>query len=307
MGQLSVTSYQLPVIGEQLSVIGGQLSAVYSAEEKKTLARLILQFVCNTDLSGLLRNNDVQLTENEVVEIQRIIGELNKNRPIQYILGETEFYGLKLAVDENVLIPRPETEELVQNVIAGLTRNPLTHNTILDIGTGSGCIAIALAKHLPEANVYALDISPKALHIAKKNAETNQANIHFFQHNILSPKPFTLHSKLYTLNSTLYTLIISNPPYITPSEKAEMQPNVLNYEPHEALFVPENEPLLFYERIAMLGQTLLTPDGQLFFEINARFGQEIAELLHRKGYSEIHIIQDISKKDRFIQALWKNQ
>ncbi|GHT08548.1 release factor glutamine methyltransferase [Bacteroidia bacterium] len=249
----------------------------------------------------MLRDKDTQLSANEVAEIEKIVGELKKNRPIQYILGETEFYGLKLAVDENVLIPRPETEELVDLILQGRKERG-AGSRILDIATGSGCIAIALAKKMPDAAVYALDISEKALEVARQNAATNHVNVHFFQQDVLSSAPYTPH-----LTPCSFDTIVSNPPYIPLSEKGDMHANVLDYEPHEALFVPENEPLLFYERIADISRNLFCPYGQLFFEINARFGEEIVQMLCEKGYSDIQIIQDISKQNRFIQALWKKQ
>ncbi|MDR0832636.1 MAG: peptide chain release factor N(5)-glutamine methyltransferase [Candidatus Symbiothrix sp.] len=309
---------------KQLSVISDRLPAFYSDTEKKVLCDLILQFVCKKDIHALLRDKDTQLSANEVAEIEKIVAELKKNRPIHYILGETEFYGLKLAVNENVLIPRPETEELVDLILRvkgegcevkgeGCEVKGAGYGVkgegcrILDIGTGSGCIAIALAKKLPDATVYALDISEQALEVARKNADMNHVNVHFFQQNILSSTLYTLHSTLYTLHSTLYDIIVSNPPYIPPSEKVDMCSNVLDYEPHEALFVPENEPLVFYERIADIGRNLLRPYGQLFFEINARFGAEIVQLLNERGYTDVQISQDISGKDRFIYALWKTK
>jgi release factor glutamine methyltransferase len=278
--------------------------------EADALGYLILQSVCKKDKHALLRDKDMQLSENQCDEVKKIVEELKKNRPLQHILGETEFYGLRLAVDENVLIPRPETEELVDLVVRTLPTQvqhggmpPCGYPCCLDVGTGSGCIAIALAKHLPDTEVYALDISEKALGVARKNAEMNQVNVHFFQQDIFAEADFWAG-----VNSVpAYDVIVSNPPYIPPSEKAEMRPNVLDYEPHEALFVPENQPLLFYERIAATGCKMLCPGGQLFFEINARFGQEIADMLRQKGYADVKIIQDISKKDRFIQARWKNQ
>ncbi|GHT39146.1 release factor glutamine methyltransferase [Bacteroidia bacterium] len=289
----------LQYIREELSV------GALPPQEVDALGYLVLQSVCQKDRHALLRDKDMQLSENQADAVKKIVAELKKNRPLQYVLGETEFYGLRLAVDENVLIPRPETEELVDLILRGCG----VRGCLLDIGTGSGCIAIALAKHLPDTEVYALDISPKALEIARKNAADNRVNVHFFQHDILSPAPITSHLSPFTPHPSpaTFDLIVSNPPYIVPSERTEMHPNVLDYEPHGALFVPENEPLLFYERIAAMGCKMLRPRGQLFFEINARFGQEIAALLHQKGYAEVKIIQDISKKERFIQAEWKNQ
>ena len=268
---------------------------IYSAGEIQALTYLILEEVCRKDKSVLLREKELKLSADEQIKIQQIVDDLKKSRPIQYILGKTEFYGLTFQVNENVLIPRPETEELVEQILNPSEKSN-TPQSILDIGTGSGCIAITLAKHFPRTKVYASDISEKALEIARKNAQKNNVTVEFFQQDILLSNPnFPVKS---------FSLIVSNPPYIVPSEKQAMSANVLDYEPSGALFVPEDKPLLFYERIADIGQSYLEPNGSLFFETNARYGKDVAKMLHEKGYHSVQIIQDISGNDRIVKAIY---
>lgn len=285
---------------QTLQYIQQQLQGLYLTSEIKSFFYLILEFVCKKDKYILLRDKDNQLSSNELIQIQGIVEELKKFRPIQYILGETEFYGLKFKVNENVLIPRPETEELVDRIIrhaSGLfpQERQSPAKSVLDIGTGSGCIAVALAKQIPGASVYALDISEKALEIALQNAQANGVSVSFFQQDIFEDNPFSVFR-------FPFSIIVSNPPYIVPSEKQQMSPNVLNYEPHQALFVPEEQPLLFYERIADLGLKHLEKNGFLFFETGSLFGKAIAEMLRKKGYQSVELLKDISGKDRMVRG-----
>jgi len=270
-----------------------QLQDFYPDSEIKSFCYLILESVCNLDKSSVLRHKDKQLSPNECSQIKEIVEELKKRRPIQYILGETEFYGLKFTVNEHVLIPRPETEEMVEWIIR--EEKPQTGYRLLDIGTGSGCIAIALAKRLPEAEAYALDISEKALAVARRNAIVNQVNIHFFQHDILKDESFAF-------SSLDFNCIVSNPPYITSKEKETMEKNVLDYEPHQALFVPQDNSLLFYERIADFALKRLTTPGSLYFETNARYGRTAAKALEDKQFRSVKLLKDISGNDRIIIA-----
>ena len=209
--------------------------------------------------------------------------------PIQYILGETEFYGLPFKVTPATLIPRPETEELVDWIIANCNKNP---KTLLDIGTGSGCIAIALAKNLPAVKVSAMDISEEALKVASENAIYNKVTVNFSKKDILGTS--TLPQK--------YDVIISNPPYVRNSEKEMMQKNVLDFEPASALFVEDDNPLLFYSKIAKLAKNYLNPNGFLFFEINEYLSKEVIQLLERESFSEIELKQDFFGKDRMIKC-----
>ncbi|MDR0682326.1 MAG: peptide chain release factor N(5)-glutamine methyltransferase [Dysgonamonadaceae bacterium] len=280
---------------QTLQCIQQRLQGLYPASEIKSFAYLILEFVCKKDKQVLLRDKDNQLSPNELIRIQEIVEELKKFRPVQYILGETEFYGLKFKVNEHVLIPRPETEELVDWIISSASKLSPQERRILDIGTGSGCIAVALAKHIPDASVYALDISEKALEVALQNTQINGVTVSFFQRDIFENNP------LAGLRSP-FSIIVSNPPYIVPSEKQQMSPNVLNYEPHQALFVPENQPLLFYEQIADLGLEHLEKNGSLFFETGSLFGKTVAEMMRKKGYKPVKLLKDISGKDRMVKG-----
>jgi len=270
-----------------------QLQGFYPDSEIKSLSFLMLESVCNLDKSSVLRHKDKQISLNEALRIQEIIEDLKNYRPIQYITGETEFYGLRFHVDENVLIPRPETEELVERIIEEET--PAAGYKLLDIGTGSGCIAIALAKRLPEAEVFALDCSDKALDIARQNASKNQADVHFFQYDMLTDEPFPFPE-------FSFDCIVSNPPYITLNEKAAMAKNVLDYEPHQALFVPNENPLLFYERIAGFAKNRLTSTGSLYFETSSLHGLAAAKMLEDKNFRSVKLVKDISGNDRIIIA-----
>ncbi|MEN8124345.1 MAG: peptide chain release factor N(5)-glutamine methyltransferase [Bacteroidota bacterium] len=222
------------------------------------------------------------------------LAKLKNEYPIQYIIGKTEFYGLPFKVNNDVLIPRPETEELVQWVINETQekRKKKKGLTLLDIGTGSGCIAIALAKNLPDAEVWALDISDKALKIAKENAKLNTVNIQFLNENILKVEKL----------SVKFDIIISNPPYVRELEKSKIQNNVLLNEPHLALFVKDEDPLLFYDKIAGHALEILNQNGMLFFEINQDFGKGIVKLLKEKGFQNIELKKDIFGVDRMVKA-----
>jgi len=275
-----------------------RLQDFYSDSEIKSLGFLIVESVCNMTKPSILRCKDKQLSLNEELRIRDITEELRKYRPIQYILGETEFYGLRFKVDENVLIPRPETEELVEWVIEP-PPGPLQRRggrcKVLDVGTGSGCIAIVLAKRLAGAEVFALDISEKALAVARQNAIANQADVCFFRYDILGDEPFPF-------SSLTFDCIVSNPPYIAMKEKAAMAKNVLDYEPHEALFVPDENPLLFYERIAGFARKYLNAGGSLYFETSSLYGQAAARTLKDKNFRSVRLLKDISGNDRILIA-----
>ena len=273
-----------------ITFIKSQLIDIYAQTEVQTFTYWILESVCGISKQSVLDKEDKQLSPAECGKIQEIVLELKKQKPIQYILGETEFYGLLFKVNENVLIPRPETEELVENILQSVS----SKSRILDIGTGSGCIAIALAKHLFLSSIYGMDVSEGALEVAKENASNNQVDVQFVCHDIFQELPNDLPEK--------WDIIVSNPPYITPDEKKIMSANVLDYEPHQALFVPQDKPLLFYERIGDIGLQHLKDDGLLFFETSAIYGKETAMMLKQKGYSSVELLKDISGKDRMIKA-----
>ncbi|MCL4140592.1 UNVERIFIED_CONTAM: hypothetical protein GTU68_019375 [Idotea baltica] len=247
-------------------------------EEKLSLQRIdtVLQpdFIITDDLLSTFKN---------------IINRLQKEEPIQYILGNTAFYGLPFLVNENTLIPRPETEELVEWVL----KEDEKSLKILDIGTGSGCIPISLAKNLKNASISAIDISTEALEVAKQNAALNNVAIHFIEMDIL---------KTTSLNVKNFDIIVSNPPYVRELEKVEIKNNVLQNEPHLALFVDDENPLLFYKKIADLAKQHLSKNGLLFFEINQYLGKETVEMLHQKGFQSLELKKDLFGNDRMIKA-----
>lgn len=245
---------------------------------------------------------DFKLSNDYLAKWMQIIQQLKEEKPIQYIVGESWFYGLRFEVNENTLIPRPETEELV----AWILNSPITHHpssiTILDIGTGTGCIPISLKTNLPQAKVSAIDVSEKAVQVAKRNAKLNEVEINFIQANILEVEDL---SKLPISNSQLPThfdIIVSNPPYVRDLEKAEIKKNVVDYEPHLALFVDDSDALLFYRKIAQLALLNLAPNGFLFFEINQYLGKETVELLGNLGFKNIELRKDIYGNDRMIRC-----
>jgi release factor glutamine methyltransferase len=287
---------------ETFAFIRSQLQGLYPESEIQSFSRWILEFVCQRDRQSLWLDKDTQLSSNDRQRVREIVEELKNFRPLQYIIGETEFYGLKFSVNEHVLIPRPETEELVECCLFSAEKMENERDiripfSILDVGTGSGCIAVVLAKHLPWASVYALEISEQALKVAKQNAERNRVNVQFFRQNILVELPNDLPEQ--------WDIIVSNPPYVTPEEKAIMSKNILNYEPHCALFVPQEKPLLFYERIADIALKRLKENGKLYFETSAIYGEETAAMLKGKGFRSVELKKDISGYDRMIRAsLW---
>ena len=239
--------------------------------------------------SPVYLGKDMILSECKERELENIIFRLQKNEPIQYIRGFAEFDGRRFKVAPGVLIPRPETVELVELV----ARENASARRLLDIGTGSGCIAISLDKKLPEAEVEAWDISEDALAIARENNKELAADVTFLQRDVL----FDDWEK-----APSFDVIVSNPPYVTEAEKKDMDANVLDWEPELALFVPDDDPLRFYRRIADLGRELLLPDGKLYFEINQAYGRETAHILEMNQYHDVRVIKDIFGKDRIVTA-----
>ena len=241
------------------------------------------------DALDIYMGKDIILSECKQRELENIIFRLQKNEPIQYIRGIAEFCGRNFKVASGVLIPRPETAELVELIVE---ENPNARR-LLDIGTGSGCIAISLDKRLPDADVEAWDISEEALAIARKNNDALEARVRFLQRDVLADDWEKIPS---------FDVIVSNPPYVTETEKNEMDANVLDWEPGLALFVPDEDPLRFYNRIARLGSELLLPGGKLYFEINQAYGRETAHILEMNQYRDARVIKDIFGKDRIVTA-----
>ena len=266
-----------------------ELSDFYPQGELKVLVRMLLQQVAGWSLVDMLTHNDLTLTAAQQMLIADAVERLKRYEPIQYILGAAEFDGMRLVVDARALIPRPETAELV--LLLAETLSP--DASVLDIGTGSGCIAVALARRLPQAQVSAYDVSPDALALAAENARNQGVKIDFRQVDILHEVP---------ADAPVFDAIVSNPPYVTDSERASMEANVLDYEPALALFVPDDDPLLFYRAIADFAVSHLTVGGQLFFEINHRFGAATAALLQSKGFDKVSVLRDTFGKARFVVA-----
>lgn len=265
------------------------LSGIYSREEIRVFIRYMLEDVCNVSFSGVSACKFNNLSDAQARKIKDIVERLRRREPIQYILGKTEFYGLPFIVAPGVLIPRPETEELVEWIVA---ENKLESPKILDIGCGSGCISVTLAKKIPGAEVHAWDVSPTALELTRKNAALNNTKVHTSQTDVLK------------LNAcgTVFDVIVSNPPYVLETEKAEMEKNVLDFEPHIALFVPDTNPLLFYDKIADLALTNLSPHGKLYFEVNREKGHDVKEMLQKKGFTNAELKKDISGNNRMVRA-----
>ena len=274
-----------------ISHIRQTLGQHYSSSEINGFIRIIFESVCGYSLTDLILYKNNILSDSLRKQIDKIVERIDQNEPIQYVLGRSLFCGISFSVTPDVLIPRPETEELVELITA---RHAGSAPRILDIGTGSGCIAVSLAKKLPESRVEAWDISEKALQVARKNAQENQANVTFKQVDITRELPPEAVQP--------YDIIVSNPPYVCLREKAEMERNVLDYEPHLALFVPDEDPLLFYRAILRAGKRLLAEGGFIYFEINRMFGHQTVSLLRQNGYKKTEIIQDLSGNDRMVAA-----
>jgi len=264
--------------------------SLYPKGEARVFTRLLLDKVCGVPPHRQLYDKDIKLSDAQAVRLDNCIARLLNQEPVQYVLGEAEFFGSVFEVAPGVLIPRPETEELVAHIVA---KHKNETAKILDIGTGSGCIAVSLAKHITNAEVYAIDISEEALLIARANAARVGVDVTFLQHDVFEELPL----------AGQFDIIVSNPPYVMDCERDTMSRNVLDYEPPGALFVPNNDALLFYRRIAEVALNQLTPRGVVYVEINALLGRETAALFTEAGFTEVKIIRDISQKERFIEAL----
>lgn len=275
---------------QSLQYLRESLKGLYEQSEIDSFFYLIISHLLGYSRSQSILNMEHVLPVETVESIKEITQRLEKHEPIQYILGETEFYGLTFHVETGILIPRFETEELVDLIVKKYKAN--NHLKILDIGTGSGCIAISLKKHLPNSDVWCCDISDKALEVTMQNARSNNLEINAFKFDILSK---------YLLPVSGFNIIISNPPYVTEKEKEFMQPIVLDHEPSLALFVPDDDPLLFYRVIVDRSKDLLLPEGDLFFEINELFGDDICKLMHNENFTA-EIISDINGKDRIVHG-----
>lgn len=273
-----------------LQHIKSELQGLYPETEIKSFSYLIIEKLTGFSRTEILINKNTLFSAEQHNVIESFIEKLKKFVPIQYILGETEFYGLPFNVNESVLIPRPETEELVDWI---RNENDCYGNLqILDIGTGSGCIAISLKHEFPNAAVDAFDISETALETAQSNANRNRLEVNFSKVDILNASGVDKN----------WDIIVSNPPYVLENEKSQIHPNVLENEPHLALFVPDNDPLLFYREIALFAQNHLTGSGKLYFEINREYGKATVDLLSELGFQDIELRKDISGNDRMVRG-----
>jgi release factor glutamine methyltransferase len=267
-----------------------ELKGLYNEQEIKTLAGLLIKTVTGITKLHQLYDDNFPLKDSDAKRIIEFAGELATGKPVQYVLGGTVFYNCIIKLDSSTLIPRPETEELVDLII---NENRGYDGNIIDFGTGSGCIAIALAVNLPSAVVTGIDISREALSIARENAVINKTKVSFIEGDILNFDP-------EMVNKT--GIIVSNPPYVRDSEKQFMGRNVLDFEPHQALFVNYFYPLVYYEAILKISEKVLLPGGGLYFEINEAMGKNLKDLFEKFNYADIEIIKDINDKDRIIKG-----
>ena len=293
------------------------LAEKFSQREAEQLMRILLEDLFGLDWNQQLMNPDLRIDERQHYQLSEAVKRLLSGEPVQYVTGVTRFCDLLLKVSPAVLIPRPETEELVQKICASFSNRKdslLCHSNagkcegkesiggdlkretvrIWDIGTGSGCIAIALAKHFPKAEVSAFDVSEEALQIAKDNAESNGVQVTFVHDDVLNPQSDYFNQPV--------DLVVSNPPYVCNSERDAMEANVLDWEPENALFVPDDDPLRFYRQILALAKPQLKPDGQIWFEINEQMGERMLQLCHEMGFSEVNVMLDFAEKPRFIRV-----
>lgn len=271
------------------------LCDIYDKEEADAMILILLEHFFKIDRVRMALEPDLRLSESEMLKIHFAVKDLLKSKPIQYITGECEFCDLTFKVNENVLIPRPETSEMVSEIVKSRKTKDKSNTSILDIGTGSGCIAISLAKALPQSSVFALDISEKALEVAKENADINNVNLTFIHDNILS-----LDKEI----DKKFDIIVSNPPYVRELEKAEMRDNVLKWEPHNALFVSDDDPLVFYRSILRFAKDHLNENGEVWFEINEFLGKEMYFLCKEMGFNNIEIHKDFRGKERIVKTFF---
>ncbi len=269
-----------------------KLKHLYDERESKNLYYRVLEEILDCDTTALLLHGDERMTDDKLSDYQKIVDNLSSGIPIQHIFGYTIFHNNQFFVNPDVLTPRPETEELINWILETSTN----YKNLLDIGTGSGCIAISLKKELVSTSIFAVDVSEKALETAKRNNLFNKTNVQFILDDILSPK----------VSYPQFSCIVSNPPYIRISEKQEMHTNVLEHDPHLALFVTDEDPLIFYREIAHFGQSYLEEDGYLFFEINESLADETMQLLSVNHYVDIILKQDINGKNRMIRCRKSN-
>lgn len=281
-------------ITEALRQLSSSLTPLYDKREAENIADIVIEKITGLKRIDRILHKELLLSPEQKKHLETYTTDLLQHKPLQYVLQEAWFYGLPLFVNEYVLIPRPETEELVEWILSDIKSLSHPSASILDIGTGSGCIPVAFKKNVPAANLTAIDISKEALHVAKKNADANNVVVDYLQVDALKPEQVNMLPH--------FDIIISNPPYIPVADKHEMRSNVLDYEPHTALFVEDEKPLLFYNAISTFAATHLNANGYLYFEIHESMGEAIKELLEKDGFSNIMVRKDMQGKDRMIRA-----
>ncbi|MDD2284796.1 MAG: peptide chain release factor N(5)-glutamine methyltransferase [Paludibacter sp.] len=271
-----------------IKLIRDELAAFYPDVELQSVSRLLISKITGYNFTEILVNKNTIFSEHQREILKNYLEKLKNGMPVQYVLGETEFCGLNFKVNESVLIPRPETEELVEWIV----KEAEPGSVVLDVGTGSGCIAVALKHFLPASNVYGCDIASDSLITARENAEKNNVRVFFFQTDILMEKK----------SDRKYQIIVSNPPYIPLQEKEMIRPHVKNFEPGRALFVPDDDPLLFYRKIAQFALSNLIPGGKLFFEVHRDYGKACVTMLEEMSFQHVQLRKDIAGNERMIKG-----
>lgn len=287
----------LMTLNEAYRSVWKALEPLYDQREAANIAALVIEKTTATDRQHRLKNRDQLLSADQEAILTNCVDQLLCQRPVQYVLEEAWFYGMPLHVNEDVLIPRPETEELVAWILKDAKQNRNTLSCaplVLDVGTGSGCIAVALKKNLPDAAVYAADISYAALDMARRNADSQHCPIQFLHLDFLNPRETSLLPR--------FNIIVSNPPYIPQKDKADMLPHVLEHEPHTALFVEDSNPLLFYAAIAAFAGEHLKPNGYIYTEIHEEMGSAVKQLFSSEGFKHVEVRKDMQGKDRMVRA-----
>jgi release factor glutamine methyltransferase len=290
-------------INEAMLRLQAELQTIYDSREAYNITSIVLEHLSGLKKGERLIQRDLQLSSEQLSKFQTYSSDLSTNMPVQYVLGEAWFYGYRYTVNDRVLIPRPETEELVQWIIDD--RKDYPESSLLDIGTGSGCIAITLQLKLNNARVSACDVSVPALEVASDNAEALDADVNFFQSDLLASiagEPSEFGRKPNRLLFAPQDVIVSNPPYIPMRESESMSENVLHFEPLNALFVPDNDPLLFYRALAELADRNLNPEGAVYVEIHESMGMEVLSCFREKGFTDLVLQQDMQGKDRMVRA-----
>lgn len=293
---MQITSHTIQSV---IAFYKSELANIYSDSELQNIQNWIFEKQLKLSSTDIISKKEISITPADIKELERMCRELKVHRPIQYVLGEAEFFRLKFKVNENVLIPRPETEQMVE-LIVKIFKNQPSIKTILDIGTGSGCIPVAIKKNIPHAQVFGLDVSKDALEVAGYNAEQSRVEVNFFQADTLSDT--IADDILEQTNNQKIDLIISNPPYVLESEKEGLQYRVKKYEPGLALFVNDTDPILFYRKITALTKKIASERAYLFFECHVDYAESVANLLKAEGFGNITLFKDLAGLNRLVIA-----